>query len=73
MTEKELGVWVSDPVTFKAGDQFKVRMNGEWILDFGITDNVMSVKGKDVKVEADGNYIVTLDLNAGTLTFVLAE
>ncbi len=66
MTEKEAGVWVSDPVEFVAGDEFKVRANGEWKKDFG-ADCVAG--GSNIVVEADGVYIVTLDLNAETLTF----
>ena len=66
MTEKEAGVWVSDPVEFVAGDEFKVRANGEWKKDFGAN---CVAGGDNIVVEADGVYIVTLDLNAETLTF----
>ena len=68
MTEKELGVWVSDPVAFAAGNEFKVRADGAWTVNFGVDDGVIAQGGSNVKVEADGTYVVTLDLNAKTLT-----
>lgn len=73
MTETEVGVWVSAPVTMAAGNDFKVRANGDWTVNFGLTDDVAAQDGGNLKVEADGTYIVTLDLNAGTLTFAPAE
>ena len=72
MTEKETGVWVSDPVTFAAGNEFKVRADGGWTVNFGLKDGVIAQDGDNVKVEADGTYVVTLDLNAKTLTLELA-
>ena len=66
MTEKEAGVWVSDPVELKAGDEFKVRANGKWDKNYGAE---CAEGGDNIKVEADGTYIVTLDLNAMSLTF----
>ena len=72
MTEKETGVWVSDPVAFAAGNEFKVRANNEWVVNFGLKDDVIAQDGDNVKVEADGNYVVTLDINAKTLTFAPA-
>lgn len=68
MTEQEIGVWVSDPVELKAGDQFKVRADGKWDINFGPKDDTIMQDGDNVTVEADGNYIVKLDLNAMTLT-----
>ncbi len=69
MTETEPGVWVSEPFAMKAGDEFKVRGNADWIVNFGITEGAVVQDGGNVKVEADGNYVVTLDLNNLTLTF----
>jgi len=68
MTEKELGVWVSDPVTLAAGNEFKVRADGAWAVNYGADDGVATRDGGNVKVEADGTYVVTLDLNTLTLT-----
>ena len=69
MTEKEPGVWVSDPVALAAGNEFKVRANNDWTVNFGLNDGVLAQDGGNVKVEADGTYVVTLDINAKTLTF----
>ena len=73
MTETEVGVWVSDPVELKAGELFKVRANGDWTVNFGVKDGVAAQDGENITVEADGIYIVTLDLNAGLLTFASNE
>ena len=35
-----LGVWVSEPVTLAAGNEFKVRANNDWIVNFGVNDGV---------------------------------
>lgn len=52
----------------KAYDEFKVRLNGDWSYgDFG-ADCVP--QGYNILVAKDGKYIVTLDLNAMTLTFM---
>ena len=72
MTEKELGIWVSDPVELKAGELFKVRADGAWAVNFGAKDGAAVRDGDNITVEADGNYVVTLDLNAMTLTFAPA-
>ena len=71
MTEKEdeVGVWVSEPIALAAGNEFKVRANADWTVNFGITEGEVVQDGGNVKVEADGNYIITLDLNNMTLTF----
>ena len=73
MTETEPGVWVSEPIAFAAGDEFKVRGNNDWTVNFGITEEAVVQDGGNVKVEEAGNYIVTLDLNNMTLTFAPAE
>ncbi len=73
MTETETGVWVSEPIAFKANDEFKVRANADWTVNFGITDGAIAQDGGNVKVEADGNFVITLDLVNQTLTFAPAE
>lgn len=70
MTEKEPGLYVSEPIAFKAGNEFKVRADGDWAVNFGLD---MEMGGKNLSVEADGNYIVTLDFNNMTLTLAAAE
>ena len=69
MAEVEPGVWKSEPVELKAGEEFKVRANGSWDVNLGVDDGVATPGGSNVKVEADGTYVVTLDLNENTLTF----
>ena len=69
MTENELGIWVSEPIALAAGNEFKVRANNDWAVNFGLTDGELLMGGKNVTVEADGNYIVTLNLIERTLTF----
>ena len=64
MKEKEAGLWVSDPVEMKADDQYKVRANGAWAKNYGFDEegNTKADGQTNGKVEADGTYIVTLDL-----------
>ena len=69
MVEVNPGVWVSDALQLKAGDEFKVRMNGSWVVNYGITQGVMIQDGANVVVDRDGTYVITLDLNAMTLIF----
>ena len=67
MTEVEPGLWKSEALELHAGEDFKVRANGAWDLNYGVDDGAIKEGGSNVKVEADGTYIVVLDLNAGTL------
>lgn len=74
MTEVESGVWKSEPLELKAGEEFKVRANGEWDLSYGVDDGVANPNnGTNVKVEADGTYVITLDLNENTLVYKAAK
>ena len=77
MTEVEPGVWKSEPIALKAGDELKVRANGEWdvnrgLPEKGLTEGEAVQGGENMRVEADGTYVVTLNLNDNTLT-VAAE
>ena len=60
MTEAEAGVFQSEVLELKAGDELKCRQGGSWDVNFP-ADNVV--------VEADGSYIVqlTIDGDAGTV------
>lgn len=71
MMETTPGVWASAPLELKAGDEFKVRQNGSWEVNFGVTNGACVQDGENVTVGWDGTYIVTLDANAPSLT--LAE
>jgi len=57
MTEESAGVYVSDVLPLKAGEEFKVRQGKSWDVNFGQTFN-----GANVIVEADGNYKVKLTI-----------
>ena len=64
MTANGENTWTGE-VTLKAGDEFKVRVDGNWAVSYG------PAEGGNFKVDADGTYIVTLTLdgNEGTVTF----
>ena len=64
MTAEETGLFKSEPIELKAGDEIKVRLNGAWDINFGADGR----DGANVKVEEDGSYIVILDLATGTVT-----
>jgi len=55
MTEVSDGVYESDVLELKAGEEFKVRQGASWDVNFGVEFN-----GANIVVEADGNYIVKL-------------
>ena len=67
MKEVEPGVWKSEPLELKAGEEFKCRANADWAVNMGVTDGAAVQDGGNVKVEADGTYVVTLNLNDNTL------
>ena len=55
--------WVGE-VELKAGEEFKVRADGDWANSWGTAD------GGNLTAEADGTYVVTLTFegSAGTVT-----
>ncbi len=67
MTEVEPGIWKSEPLELKAGEEFKVRANADWAVNMGVNEGVAVQDGPNVKVEADGTYVITLNLNDNTL------
>ena len=60
---EEDGKFVSDPIELKAGDELKCRFASAWDENYGADGK----DGANVKVEADGTYIVVLDIDAGTV------
>ena len=71
MTEVEPGVYMSDVLELKAGEEFKVRQGASWDVNFGVEFN-----GANIVVEADGKYQVKLvwdGAQGGTVTLVPAE
>ena len=69
MTESPEGTWISEAITFAAGDEFKVRQGKAWDVSIGGAEG-------NFKVETAGTYKVKLVLNAdgktGTITLVAA-
>ena len=64
MTEVSDGVFESEAITLKAGDELKVRQDSDWGVNYG-TDGR---DGANLKVEADGSYIVVLDIAAESIS-----
>lgn len=67
------GVWTSNPIEIKAGDQFKIRFNNGWDENrggnaeaepqaFGMGESVVATPGgKNLTVKEDGTYVVVYD------------
>lgn len=66
MTESPSGTWTSEPITFLADDEFKVRQGKSWDVSFGDGTG-------NFKVTTAGTYIVKFvyDATAGTGTITL--
>ena len=62
--KEEGGKYVSEPIELKAGDELKCRFVGEWTENIGVNGK----DGDNLKIEADGTYIITLDVEAATIT-----
>ena len=70
MTEVEPGVYQSEVLELKAGEEFKCRQGAAWDVNFGVEFN-----GANIVVEADGKYIVQLvwdGAETGTITLIPA-
>ena len=76
LQEGVYNMWISDPISFKAGDEFKVRFNRDWginrgadcTLEYGMTaDGVLD--GANIKVPADGTYTVVYSETANLIFF----
>lgn len=68
MFESSPGIWMSSPLELKAGDEFKVRLNGTWAINYGITDGILMHNGDNIPVSENGTFIIILDLNTLNLT-----
>ncbi len=62
MTEVEPGVFQSEVLELKAGDELKCRQGASWDVNF---------PAENVVVEADGSYIVQLTIDGDTGTVEL--
>ena len=63
MTESPDNTWISEAITMEVGDEFKVRMDGEWKVDFGT-----SLCGSNVVVTNAGVYKVKFIYDPTTMT-----
>lgn len=87
MTETGNGtkVFESPAITLTTSDQFKVRLGGAWTTNYGapgenepyeIASGISieaTTNGKNIKVPADGDYIIKLDLNNNEITVTVAS
>lgn len=60
----EANVYTSGVITLAKDNEFKIRINHKWGGDFGVGDE----KNQNVKVEADGKYIITVNVEEKTIT-----
>lgn len=68
MSQNPTGVWHSDKIAFKAGDEFQVRQGKAWDVQFGAVGADGFSTKDNFKIEEDGYYFVKLvfDEAAGT-------
>ena len=66
MTEVEEGIFECEPTAFTADTELKVRQDADWTVNYGAD----GAGGANLKVEADGTYIVRLDLAAETVELI---
>ena len=64
MTEVSDGVFESAPIELKANAELKVRQDGAWDVNYGTN----GAGGDNLKVEADGTYVVVLDIAAESIS-----
>ena len=67
MTEDPAGTWTAEQ-EFKAGDEFKVRQGASWDVNFGVDG---TFNGDNIKIDADGTYVVTLVYDSAAETATL--
>lgn len=67
MTEVSEGVYQSEPLELNAGEELKVRQGASWDVNYGVT----GLDGDNLVVEADGTYIVEINLNTETLSLIV--
>ena len=59
MTETAPGVWVTDPLTLNAGDEFKVRQGKSWDVNLGST----GLDGANFVAEESGTFVIQLTVS----------
>ncbi|MBQ4434655.1 MAG: extracellular solute-binding protein [Clostridia bacterium] len=66
MTAVEADVFESEPLELHAGEELKCRQGASWDVNYGVD----GLNGANVVVEADGTYVVRLDVAAGTIVLI---
>ena len=66
------GKWYSVPVKYTKDDEIKIRFGAAWGEDFGgnatAADEAFATGGDNIKIPADGTYMVVYDPTASTIT-----
>lgn len=62
MTFSETSLTYSVTQAFAAGDEFKVRFNGNWDYNLGAPLSAMKFNGDNIKISEAGTYLVVLDM-----------
>lgn len=76
MAEKELGVYESEPLRLNAGEELKIRADGDWTVNRGVLDKFEGydyqavADGPNIKVAADGLYLIRYDENTKRLSMI---
>ena len=64
MTEMEPNVFRSDKLTLHKGEEFKIRLNADWSVNYGMNGQQ---DGPNMKVEKDGEYYVWFNAATGDI------
>ena len=66
------GKWYSVPVKYTKDDEIKIRFGAAWDENFGgnaaAVDEAFATGGDNIKIPADGTYMVVYDPTASTIT-----
>ena len=69
MSKTEENIYQSEALELHAGEELKCRQGASWDVNYGTT----GLNGDNLVVEADGTYIVQLDLTAETISLIPAN
>ena len=73
MFETEPGVFRSEALKLHAGEEFKVRQNQSWDVNYGLSAGKAALNGENLVVPAGGTYCVVFDSNLMTLKLERAD
>lgn len=72
MTSEDNVNWTAE-VTFAAGDQFKIRFNGDWAINLGGSMTGLTFDSGNLVAEEAGTFTVTLTIQPGVPTIHLTK